>query len=79
MECISLWTLDAHTVTLKYGNRTYMYWTVIFQKIIWELRLRKLWYKLLERPERGLPHKSVNLIRSEQSDVVFVTYDFLID
>ena len=32
------------------------------------------WSKLLERPARGMSQKMVNLIWSEQRNVVFITY-----
>ena len=47
-------------MTLNNGNRTQMDRTVIYQNIVWEVELRKLWEKLLELPERGLPQKRVN-------------------
>ena len=56
-----------------------MDWTVIFRKIIWEVRPRKLWSKLLDFPARGMPQKRVNLRRSEQHSVGFMTYKFLIN
>ena len=41
------------------------------------VRMRKLWGKLLDCPARGMPQKRVNLRRSEQRNVGFLTYRFL--
>ena len=51
-----------------------MDWTVICQKIICEVRLKKIWEKLLDCKVRGMPQKRVNLRGSEQRNVGFMTY-----
>ena len=49
---------------------------MISQNIIWEVRVRKICYILLERASRGLPQKRVNLRRSEHRNFGYITFIF---